>query len=112
VPNLFPADDWMQIEERLRAVAKRNGNMQLHDHGTREQLEEFFVERSRLNLHIVVTMSPIGSGLRDSIRDFPALVSCCSIDWLTRWPNNALEAVCEQILADFRFPKPQMTHVS
>lgn len=23
VPNLFPADDWMQIEERLRAVAKR-----------------------------------------------------------------------------------------
>lgn len=23
VPNLFPADDWMQIEEQLRAVAKR-----------------------------------------------------------------------------------------
>ena len=36
VPNLFPADDWMQIEERLRAVAKRQGLQALHDQGTRE----------------------------------------------------------------------------
>jgi len=111
VPNLFPADDWMQIEERLRAVAKRAGKQALHDTGTREDLEEYFIERSRLNLHIIVTMSPVGSALRERIRDFPALVSCCSIDWLTRWPDSALEAVCEQLLSDVQLQPGQMAKI-
>lgn len=112
VPNLFAADDWMQIEERLRAVAKRNGMQDLHDTGTKAELEDYFVKRTSQNLHVVVTMSPVGPALRERIRDFPALVTCTSIDWLGRWPSEALEAVCVKILEESDFEKKALSKVA
>lgn len=100
VPNLFPVEERLLIQERLRAVAKRAGRPDLHDSGTAQELEEYFVERTREHLHVVLAMSPVGSALRDRIRSFPALVNCCTIDWFMRWPNEALEAVCGAVLAD------------
>lgn len=41
----------------------------------------FFVERIRKNLHIVLTMSPIGDAFRNRLRKFPSLINCCTIDW-------------------------------
>ena len=41
----------------------------------------FFVERIRQNLHIVLTMSPIGDAFRNRLRKFPSLINCCTIDW-------------------------------
>ena len=41
----------------------------------------FFVERIRQNLHIVLTMSPIGDTFRNRLRKFPSLINCCTIDW-------------------------------
>jgi hypothetical protein len=35
IPNLFAADDWLNIEERLRVVAKRAGFSQLSESGTK-----------------------------------------------------------------------------
>ena len=45
-------------------------------------------------------MSPIGSTLRERIRNFPSLVNCCTFDWFTRWPEDALEAVAERFLSE------------
>ena len=100
VPNLFPIEERLQIQERLRAIAKRAGRQDLHDSGTAEEYEQYFVERAREHLHVVLAMSPVGSALRDRIRNFPSLVNCCTIDWFMRWPDEALEAVCEVVLAD------------
>lgn len=44
-------------------------------------LWNFFVERVREQLHIVLAMSPIGEAFRARIRMFPSLVNCCTIDW-------------------------------
>ena len=38
-------------------------------------------------------MSPIGDSLRNRIRKFPSLLTCCTIDWLTIWPVDALTSV-------------------
>jgi len=41
----------------------------------------FFIERVKQNLHIVLAMSPIGDAFRNRLRMFPSLINCCTIDW-------------------------------
>ena len=59
-----------------------------------------FTERVRANLHIVICMSPIGDAFRIRLRMFPSLINCCTIDWYTAWPIEALERVAKQFLQD------------
>ena len=44
-------------------------------------LFNYFVSRCRDNLHILLCMSPIGDAFRNRLRQFPSLISCCTIDW-------------------------------
>lgn len=68
--------------------------------GSPVALFNFFVQTVREHLHVVVTMSPIGDSFRTRIRKFPALVNCCTIDWLQPWPEDALLAVATQFLGE------------
>lgn len=68
---------------------------------TPDNLWNFYVNKCRNNLHLVLSMSPSGSKLRLRCRNFPGLVSSCIIDWFFPWTQNALEKVAEYFLADF-----------
>ena len=59
-----------------------------------------FISQVRANLHVVLCMSPIGDAFRTRLRKFPALVNCCTIDWFTAWPKDALVTVADSFLAD------------
>lgn len=48
----------------------------------------------------MLACSPIGDAFRDRLRKFPSLINCCTIDWFTAWPSDALVAVAEKFLAD------------
>lgn len=63
-----------------------------------ESLWTFFVEGVRNQLHIVLCMSPVGNQLRVRCRKFPSLVNCCTIDWFTPWPKEALLEVANKFL--------------
>lgn len=39
---------------------------------------------------MVIAMSPLGEIFRERLRKFPSLVNCCTIDWFTNWPGEAL----------------------
>ena len=54
----------------------------------------------RNNLHIVLCMSPVGSAFRTRCRMFPSLVNCCTIDWFTEWPPEALLSVSQSAFAE------------
>ena len=53
-------------------------------------LFNYFVNRCRENLHIILAFSPIGDAFRNRLRKFPSLINCCTIDWFQAWPDDAL----------------------
>lgn len=44
--------------------------------------------------------SPMGEILRACLRQFPALVNCCTIDWFSEWPADALQSVARRFVSD------------
>lgn len=38
-------------------------------------------------------MSPLGDLFRERLRKFPSIVNCCTIDWFSEWPDQALSSV-------------------
>lgn len=59
---------------------------------------DVFVERVREKLHMVLAFSPVGDALRVRCRAFPSLINCCTIDWYSSWPKDALMSVSEHFL--------------
>ncbi|CEL99773.1 unnamed protein product [Vitrella brassicaformis CCMP3155] len=101
VPNLFPSDEVDRIVNDLRPIAKEKGRSE-----GRDPVYQFFVERVRENLHIVLCMSPVGDALRIRMRMFPSLVNCCTIDWFHPWPEDALKSVATRFLANLQVDEP------
>ena len=46
------------------------------------------------------SFSPIGEVFRARLRQFPALVTCCTIDWFSEWPAEALSSVALTFMND------------
>jgi len=42
--------------------------------------------------------SPVGEVFRARLRQFPSLVNCCTIDWFSAWPPEALQSVATSFL--------------
>ena len=61
-----------------------------------------FVERAKKNLHVVLAFSPVGNTFRRRLLMFPSLVNCCTIDWFSPWPPEALSAPLRTELAALR----------
>ena len=92
VPNLFAADEHIALMEDIREDAMAAGC------NTEATKWDFFVQRVRMNLHMVLALSPIGDDFRRRLRMFPAFVNCCTIDWFTEWPEEALRQVATHFL--------------
>lgn len=46
-------------------------------------------------------MSPLSAVFQTRLRMFPSLVNCCTLDWFTEWPEEALVGVGKGQLAEF-----------
>ena len=98
VPNLFGKDDIPGILDAVRKPALQAGFDDVA-----EVLWNFFINRVRSNLHVVLAMSPIGDSLRNRARMYPGLVNCTTIDWFHTWPAEALTEVAMKFLASVEF---------
>lgn len=96
VPNLFEGDDYEKVVLDTRDAC----NEMSKDGCTRDDIYKFFISRVRNNLHVVISMSPIGDDFRRRCRMFPSLVNCCTIDWFSSWPPEALYSVALGVLKD------------
>jgi dynein heavy chain len=91
---LYPKDEIMPILDNVRARAKKAGR-----DGSIPELYMYFVDQCRTNLHMVIAMSPFGDAFRTRLRMFPSLVNCCTIDWFSEWPEEALRSVATNFVA-------------
>uniref|UniRef100_K3WFJ4 Uncharacterized protein n=1 Tax=Globisporangium ultimum (strain ATCC 200006 / CBS 805.95 / DAOM BR144) TaxID=431595 RepID=K3WFJ4_GLOUD len=107
VANLWQNDETMQINEALEASASASGV----NTGNSAEIYNFFVSRCRTNLHVVLALSPIGDAFRRRLRMFPSLVNCCTIDWFTEWPDEALRSVADHFLVDVDLPAQVKTGI-
>ncbi|XP_045784195.1 dynein axonemal heavy chain 6 [Maniola jurtina] len=94
VPNLFEGDSYEQVQTGCRGEAAKAGV----NPGDRDAVYYYFINRVRGKLHLCICMSPVGEAFRRRCRMFPSLVNCCTIDWFTKWPPEALRSVAHQCL--------------
>uniref|UniRef100_A0AAX7VFT7 AAA+ ATPase domain-containing protein n=1 Tax=Astatotilapia calliptera TaxID=8154 RepID=A0AAX7VFT7_ASTCA len=98
VSNLFAKDEIQEITQKLIPVMKKEFP---RIPPTFDNLYEYFISRSRKNLHVVLCFSPVGPKFRSRSLKFPGLISGCTMDWFTPWPNEALVAVSNYFLSEF-----------
>ena len=98
VAGLFQKDEReaMCSEVRSDFLRERPG---LED--SMSNLQQFFTDRLRDNLHIVYCFSPINAKFAVRAQKFPAIFSGCNIDWFLPWPEEALTAVGSTFLSAF-----------
>ncbi|KAJ1569497.1 Dynein heavy chain 1, axonemal [Cladochytrium tenue] len=95
VPNIYAVDEMERIMNAMRPIAIDTGVTP-----TRENLFSMYIARVKSNLHLIICMSPIGDAFRNRLRMFPSLVNCCTIDWFSTWPEEALRSVAANSISE------------
>ncbi|KAM4613811.1 dynein axonemal heavy chain 1 [Polymixia lowei] len=95
IPNLYAADEQEQILMAMKPVVQ-----DMDQQPTKANLMAAYIKRVRRNIHTVLCMSPIGEVFRARLRQFPSLVTCCTIDWFSAWPEEALQSVAVSFLSE------------
>ncbi|XP_030593055.1 dynein heavy chain 10, axonemal isoform X2 [Archocentrus centrarchus] len=95
VPALFPDDEKESVLNQLRDEALKMGSGP-----SKDSVWQYFVNKSANNLHVVLSMSPVGDTLRTRCRNFPGLMNNTVIDWFLPWPLQALFAVAQSFLGE------------
>ena len=103
IPNLMLPEDRDKIINGVRPIV-----IEMKKIDTIEVINQTFISRVRDNLHICLCMSPVGDTLRVRCRMFPSLVNCCTLDWFSRWPEQALLYVSSSFLKDLELPSEQV----
>ena len=73
--------------------------------GSGPALFSLFVQRLKENLHLVLAMSPTSDKFKKDIVKYPALLNCCHINWVARWPDDALNFVSSNTSATPKCPR-------
>ncbi|XP_025829635.1 dynein heavy chain 8, axonemal [Agrilus planipennis] len=98
IANLFAKDELDEIQNELISVMKKEYPKRPP---TNDNLYDYFITRSRSNLHCVLCFSPVGEKFRNRAMKFPGLISGTTMDWFFRWPKDALVAVSNHYFREY-----------
>jgi len=98
IPGLFAKDEIMAMTSDLRNsfVKERHGQ-----EDSQENLKQYFIDKVRDNLHLMICMSPMNPKFPIRARKFPGIISCPTIDWFLPWPADALVALSRAFIQNF-----------
>ena len=98
VNNLFPKDELNLMVADLRSdMAKQRPDLV----DNTDNLIQYFTERVRQNLHLVLCMSPMNPKFSIRARRFPGMINGTMIDYFLTWPQSALEGVAKGIIDNY-----------
>ena len=103
IPNLMLPEDKDKMQSEIRTVITDQKRVE-----TSELCNQLFISRIREFFHICLCMSPVGDTLRIRCRKFPSLVNCCTLDWFSRWPEEALLFVSRAFLKNLELPSEEV----
>jgi len=107
VPALFPE------EEKDGLIGPLDDEMRKQKlPETKEFRWNYYVNKCRENLHIILAMSPAGDTLRVRCRNFPGLISNTNVDWFFPWPEDALTAVANNFMGAVDLEEEQREKVT
>jgi len=88
VPNIYKKEDIDEIRDAVKnEVLMKYGSL------LESNIMKVYLSRVLKNIHVVLAMSPVGTSFVSNLRMFPSLINCCTLDWFTDWPEDALESV-------------------
>ena len=93
IPDIYKAEDFEEIKKVVGPELKAK-----HLQDNQANLMACYLKRVIAKIHIILAMSPVGEKFVTRLRMFPSLVNCCTIDWFTEWPEEALVSVAKNIL--------------
>ena len=93
IPDIYKQEDYEEIKAAVKSEMLAKG---LADNQT--NMMSVYIKRVLSKIHIILAMSPVGEQFITRLRMFPSLVNCCTIDWFTEWPEEALKSVAKNIL--------------
>jgi dynein heavy chain len=93
IADLFPKEDFEALVNNLRNEAKGNGIID-----TQENIFNYFYDKMKKNLKVILCFSPVGEIMRVRARKFPGIINSTAIDWFHPWPKNALVDVANKFL--------------
>lgn len=88
VPQLYKSEDFEGIYNVGKQECQKR-NLPLNKMNMFGQ----YLNRVKSNIHCVIAMSPLGDIFRQRLLKFPSLVNCCTLDWFSEWPEEALISV-------------------
>jgi len=106
VPELFNQDERDGVNGSIQNEVKASGNP---DYSSSDVCWEYFINKVRSNLHIILCFSPVGKNFAAWCREFPALANTTVIDWFHRWPEQALKSVATRFLSEIELGGDEMT---
>jgi dynein heavy chain len=102
IPGLIPKDEKDVVSLECKTVYGKEVGLIKGIDPTNLELWNFFINRVKDQLHMILAFSPVGTKFRERSQKFPALFSMCSIDWFLPWPEEALVAVSHKFLSTFK----------
>eukprot|EP00939_MAST-03C_sp_MAST-3C-sp1_P000013 g13.t1 len=93
VPNIYGPEEREQIINTCRLDCQKK-----RIPPTKTNIFAQYIIRVRRNIHCVLALSPVGDDFRRRLRMFPSLVNCCTIDWFSEWPDEALYSVAQSAM--------------
>ncbi|RNF12557.1 dynein heavy chain 9, axonemal isoform 2 [Trypanosoma rangeli] len=106
VPELFNQDERDGVISSIMNEVKAVGYT---DYSNPDVCWEYFINKVRTNLHIILCFSPVSKNFATWCRQFPALANTTVIDWFLRWPEEALRSVARRFLSEIELGSPEVT---